>query len=98
MSIKLVLFIALLILCSLCQAQLPNKKDRPPNFILIYTDDMGYADAGPFGNPLIATPSIDAMVEKGQTWTNFYSSAPVCTPSRGALLSGKLPVLSLIHI
>ena len=92
MPLKLISFIASLILCSFCQAQLFNKKDQPPNFILIYTDDMGYADAGPFGNPLIATPSIDAMVEKGQTWTNFYSSASVCTPSRGALLTGKLPV------
>ena len=92
MPLKLISFMTLLIFCSLCQAQLLNKKDRPPNFILIYTDDMGYADAGPFGNPLIATPAIDAMVEKGQTWTNFYSSAPVCTPSRGALLTGKLPV------
>jgi arylsulfatase A-like enzyme len=72
--------------------QAPNKHKAKPNFILVYTDDMGYSDAGPFGNPLIETPAIDRLASSGQTWTNFYAAAPVCTPSRGALLTGKLPV------
>jgi arylsulfatase A len=72
--------------------QQSKQQNDSPNFIIVYTDDMGYSDAGPFGNPLIDTPAIDRLANNGQTWTNFYAAAPVCTPSRGALLTGKLPV------
>ncbi|MDG0969388.1 MAG: sulfatase-like hydrolase/transferase [Porticoccaceae bacterium] len=64
----------------------------PPNFIIIYTDDMGYADAGPFTQTTIDTPWIDSLAENGQVWSDFYAAASVCTPSRGALLTGNLPV------
>ena len=63
----------------------------PPNFIIIYTDDMGYADAGPFSQTTIDTPWIDSLAENGQVWSDFYATASVCTPSRGALLTGNLP-------
>jgi len=85
-------FVVLLVFCTFAHGQHSVRQNNQPNFIIIYTDDMGYADAGPFGNPLIETPAIDSLVKTGQTWTNFYSSASVCTPSRGALLTGKLPV------
>lgn len=68
-----------------------DNKSRP-NFIIIFADDMGYGDIGVFGNPTIKTPNLDMMAYQGQRWTNFYSAAPVSTPSRAALLTGRLPV------
>ena len=55
---------------------------------------MGYGDIGVFGNPTISTPNLDKMAYEGQKWTQFYSAASVCTPSRAALLTGRLPVRS----
>ena len=63
----------------------------PPNIVIILADDMGYGDLGSFGSPNIRTPRLDAMVAEGQKWTNFYVQ-PVCSPSRAALLTGRLPI------
>lgn len=65
-----------------------------PNFIIIFTDDQGYGDLGCYGHPTIKTPNIDRMAAEGQRWTTFYSAANVCTPSRAALLTGRLPIRS----
>lgn len=65
-----------------------------PNFIVIFADDMGYGDIGAFGHPTIKTPSLDRLAYEGQKWTNFYVAAPVCTPSRAGLLTGRLPIRS----
>ncbi len=65
-----------------------------PNFIVIYADDLGYGDLGVFGHPNIQTPNLDRMSFEGQKWTNFYVAAPVCTPSRAGLLTGRLPIRS----
>ncbi len=65
-----------------------------PNFVIIFCDDLGYGDLGCFGHPTIATPELDRMALEGMRWTQFYSAAPVCTPSRGALLTGRLPLRS----
>jgi len=64
------------------------------NFIIIFVDDMGYGDLGVFGHPTIQTPNLDQMAYEGQKWTQFYSAASVCTPSRAALLTGRLPIRS----
>ena len=70
------------------RAQTPG---RPPNFIVILADDQGYGDLGSYGHPTIRTPNIDRMAAEGQRWTSFYA-APVCTPSRAQLLTGRLAV------
>lgn len=62
-----------------------------PNFIIIFTDDQGYADLGCFGGKHVNTPRIDKMAREGARLTNFYVAAPVCTPSRAALMTGSYP-------
>ena len=81
------LFISLLLFIS-CDNQ--NIKDY--NFIIIYVDDMGYGDVGSYGHPTIKTPNLDMMSYEGQKWTQFYSASSVCTPSRAALMTGRLPI------
>ncbi len=65
-----------------------------PNIVVIFCDDMGYGDLGAFGHPTIQTPNLDRMASEGQKWTSFYAAAPVCTPSRAALMTGRLPLRS----
>ncbi len=63
-----------------------------PNIVLLYTDDMGWGDMAAYGNPYIRTPSLDQLAKEGQRWTDFYVPSPVCSPSRGALMTGKQSV------
>lgn len=65
-----------------------------PNFVIIFCDDLGYGDLGCFGHPTIATPQLDRMAAEGMKLTSFYSASPVCTPSRAALMTGRLPARS----
>lgn len=67
---------------------------KQPNFVIIFADDMGYGDLGCYGHPTIVTPNLDRMAAEGQKWTNFYVGASVCTPSRAAIMTGRLPVRS----
>ena len=62
-----------------------------PNIIMILADDLGWGDLGCYGHPTIRTPNLDRMALEGMRFTQCYSAAPVCTPSRVALLTGRLP-------
>ena len=65
--------------------------ERPPNFVLIFVDDLGYADIGCFGSPDIRTPRLDALAREGMRFTHFYAQH-ICGPSRTALMTGSHPL------
>ena len=70
-----------------------------PNFIIINIDDLGYGDIGPYGSKINRTPNLDRMAAEGRRLTCFYA-APVCSPSRAALMTGCYPkrVLPIPHV
>lgn len=85
------------ILFYLCCGQIASARGaepHQPNFIVIFADDLGYGDLGCYGSPTIRTPNLDRMAAEGLRFTDFYSAAEVCTPSRAALLTGRYPIRS----
>ncbi len=70
--------------------QQPSHNTKP-NFVVVFTDDQGYADLSCFGGEHVSTPRIDQMAAEGMKLTSFYVAAPVCTPSRAALMTGCYP-------
>lgn len=68
-----------------------SASDRPPNIVFILIDDMGWKDLGCTGSKYYQTPNVDRLAAHGIRFENSYSCAPVCSPSRGAILSGKFP-------
>ena len=85
-SIVLVLFVSLVSLGTL-RADSP-----PPNVVVIFIDDMGYADINPFGGTKYKTPNLDRMAAEGRKFTDFVVSSAVCSASRAALLTGCLGI------
>jgi len=80
---------SLLLSCSVVYGD-ENKKANQPNVIVIYTDDQGTIDLNSFGATDLVTPNMDKVVKSGIKFTQFYG-APVCSPSRAGLLTGKTP-------
>ncbi|MDZ4760474.1 MAG: sulfatase-like hydrolase/transferase [Alphaproteobacteria bacterium] len=66
-------------------------KARAPNIVVILADDLGYADISAYGSKRIATPNIDRVASEGVAFTDGYSAAPVCSPSRAGLNTGRYP-------
>lgn len=62
--------------------------DRPPNFIVVYCDNLGYGDIEPFGSTLHRTPNLNRMAREGRKFTHFCVTAGVCTPSRSSIMTG----------
>ena len=74
-----------------------NAATRPPNIVIILTDDQGYADVGVFGAKGFATPNLDRLAREGIRFTDFHVAQPVCSASRAALLTGCYPNRVGIH-
>lgn len=72
-------------------AQSPAASVTRPNLVLINIDDLGYGDIGPFGSKKNPTPRLDRMAAEGRVFTSFYAAAPLCSPSRAALMTGSYP-------
>ena len=72
-------------------------KESPPNIVLVMCDDLGYGDLACYGSPTVKTPHIDAFAKRGMRFTNFYSAAPNCSPSRTGLMTGRTPTRLGIH-
>jgi len=62
-----------------------------PNFIFVLIDDLGYSDLGCYGSKFHRTPNLDRMAAQGMKFTDAYSAGPVCSPTRGSILTGKYP-------
>lgn len=82
------LYLISVICLGLAQSVSAGKK---PNFVVIFTDDQGYGDLSCYGGEHVSTPCIDQMAAEGSRLTSFYVAAPVCTPSRAALMTGCYP-------
>lgn len=86
-------FLLILLLCLLgISSVVFAEEKRPPNFIVVLADDLGFGDLGIYGSRLIDTPNLDLMALEGVRMSSFYSSANVCTAARGGLLTGRYPI------
>ena len=68
-----------------------TKRDKKPNIIVIYLDDLGFGDIGAYGAKAIKTPNMDMLANEGIKFTNGYATSATCTPSRYGLLTGVYP-------
>lgn len=85
--IKSIRALAVGAVAAVCTAQAAEK----PNIMVILCDDLGYGDIECYGHPHIKTPNLNRMAKEGVRFTDFYSAAPVCSPSRVGLLTGRSP-------
>ena len=88
---QIVLFVTVLVAPAMVLAPATQAAERPPNFVLIFCDNLGYADVGCFGSTLHRTPHVDRLADEGMRLTSLYSASGVCTPSRAALMTGCYP-------
>jgi len=85
------LVLSLLLLYCILIPLLVISQTRQPNVIIILTDDMGYSDVSAFGGNFVPTPNIDRLARNGLMLNQYYSGAPICSPSRASLLTGTYP-------
>jgi arylsulfatase A len=89
--VRMIFFLLLTMTFTRVQAQSPGSEavgERGPNVVLIFIDDLGYADVGPFGGDRELTPHLNQLAAEGRCFTDFYVSQAVCSASRASLLTG----------
>jgi hypothetical protein len=69
----------------------------PPNIVLVMADDQGWGDMAYNGHPQVKTPNFDAMAKVGVRFDQFHAAAPVCSPTRGSVMTGRTPTCGLPH-
>ncbi len=89
--VHLSLPVALTLLLSSCDSGPDGESTGPPNIVLVMADDQGWGDVGYNGNPVLKTPHLDALAASGLRFDRFYSAAPVCSPTRCSVLTGRHP-------
>lgn len=85
------LFFCLLLAATVAAIAQPRTAARPPNIVLVLIDDYGWTDTGCYGSTFHRTPNIDALAARGMGFTDAYAAAPVCSPTRASLMTGKHP-------
>jgi arylsulfatase A-like enzyme len=93
-SLRMARAIMAMVMAALTPMAALAEAGKRPNVILIVADDLGWAEVGCYGQKKIQTPHLDRMAKEGMRFTQFYSAAEVCTPSRAALLTGRYPIRS----
>ena len=88
---RLTLFLLTLIITSVDVRSPLFADEQRPNVVIVLCDDLGFGDLGVNGHPHIQTPNLDKLAATGIRFTNFYSAAPVCSPSRVGLMTGRSP-------
>lgn len=74
-----------------CQSKTKNSEPKPPNVIFILADDLGWSQTGAYGSEFYETPNIDRLAREGIRFTQAYSAAAVCSPTRASIMTGKYP-------
>ena len=81
--------LVLILLCLLLKSS--GEGANRPNILFVMADDLGWMDLACQGNKLVETPNIDRLAEQGMRFTSAYAAAPVCSPTRAAVLTGQAP-------
>lgn len=87
-TLSVVVAIVVILVAGSAGAQTPDPR---PSFVVVVADDLGWGDLPAFGNPTIQAPNLDRLASEGMRLTSFYAAAPVCSPSRAGLLTGRAP-------
>ena len=82
---------SLLFLLNLLLISCGRDKNKQPNYLILLADDLGYGDLHCYGNDTIVTPNLDRLATNGVMLSSYYATAPVCSPSRAGLLTGRIP-------
>ncbi|MCA1810059.1 MAG: sulfatase-like hydrolase/transferase, partial [Lentisphaerae bacterium] len=75
----------------------PARTAGKPNIVLIMTDDQGWGETGYYNHPVLKTPNLDAMAANGLRFDRFYAAAPVCSPTRATVLTGRTNDRAGVH-
>ena len=86
------ILIAFLLPLFIASCQKKSREATLPNIILIMTDDQGWGDTGYNGHPYLRTPNLDEMASNGIVFNRFYAASPVCSPTRGSVMTGRHPL------
>lgn len=80
-----------LVLLSFFACRTTDERSKRPNFLVIVVDDLRWDDVGAYGHPFVATPNIDRIAREGALFRNAFATTPLCSPSRGTILTGLYP-------